>query len=343
MNLLAIVGPRHLGRSASRPPRRGGFTLIETLVVLAVLALLVALLVPAVLAARRAASRAACQNNLRQLGLALNNYLTTFSVLPTGQPDGGGRSVFVAILPGLEQQTLFDAFNFQVDRLDLANFTVEVNRPSVLICPSDMDTAEFTMSTHAYLGDPPGGSNLVAPSSYGLMFGTLIDEWRSRPDPTFDPYGQINGCFNTLPNLTAASITDGLAQTIFVGERAIGFVNNDRVLVFGRWTASDTPATLVYAWSAPNSVFRDWADPQYRLGPLGAELVSSRHGRGAHVLFGDGSGRFIRESIESWTTDPRCFCPTGSIMWFDGFRNVPKPGVWQALATRAGGEVVGEY
>lgn len=67
------------------------------------------------------------------------------------------------------------------------------------------------------------------------------------------------------------------------------------------------------------------------------------HPGGVNVLFGDGSARFVKDSIDSWPLDPDTLNPDGILQWTDGFKNVPKQGVWQSLITRAGGEVIGDY
>src|SRR2546427_5297251 len=91
---------------------RSGFTLVELLVVIAIIGVLVALLLPAVQAAREAARRMSCSNNLKQLSLALHNYESTFSSLPPAGIDTNQMSWVVMLLPYMEQQPLFDKFNF---------------------------------------------------------------------------------------------------------------------------------------------------------------------------------------------------------------------------------------
>src|SRR5260221_521621 len=94
--------------------RRRGFTLIELLVVIAIIAVLIALLLPAVQAACEAARRAQCTNNLKQLGLAIHNYVSTVDHLPWGAGPWGWNdwSAHVMMLPYMEQQTMFNALNF---------------------------------------------------------------------------------------------------------------------------------------------------------------------------------------------------------------------------------------
>src|SRR5262245_44323207 len=118
---------------------RGGFTLIELLVVIAIIGVLIALLLPAVQAAREAARRAQCTNNLKQLALGLQNYADAVGALPQGMPfqidwhDPGGTafgqvwtdsSIYVAMLPYIEQQALFNSVNANMSIWNAPNFTV---------------------------------------------------------------------------------------------------------------------------------------------------------------------------------------------------------------------------
>src|SRR5882672_8747122 len=91
--------------------KRRGFTLIELLVVIAIIAVLIALLLPAVQAAREAARRAQCVNNMKQIGLAMRNYHSTYGSLPPGESNYGWGTWIVFILPFTEQGPLFNAWN----------------------------------------------------------------------------------------------------------------------------------------------------------------------------------------------------------------------------------------
>jgi prepilin-type N-terminal cleavage/methylation domain-containing protein len=120
---------------------RRAFTLIELLVVIATIGALVGLLVPAVQSARSAARRAQCQNNLKQLALALDSYLTSRSVLPMSAVAGNGHGVnqscFAMILPEIEQGPLFNAYNFLVENYDRSNTTVVATQIATLVCPEN--------------------------------------------------------------------------------------------------------------------------------------------------------------------------------------------------------------
>src|SRR4051812_14462593 len=148
------------------PRRRAGFTLIELLVVIAIIGVLIALLLPAVQAAREAARRGQCSNNLKQIGLALQNFASTNKTFPAGRygcdtdnvgdctsvPTANrvGPSMFVAILPQVEEQSLYDVFN--QDRFVGGPWVTTAGgditwvpkykdaiatRPSVFVCPTD--------------------------------------------------------------------------------------------------------------------------------------------------------------------------------------------------------------
>ena len=132
-------------------PKRRGFTLIELLVVIAIIAVLIALLLPAVQAAREAARRTQCVNNLKQLGLAAQNYVSANNVFPpqtswptmaanvTGNTIGlqWGFNWYYAIFPQLEQQPVFNAVNFNLTPFDFSNLTAGAIKVSALLCPDE--------------------------------------------------------------------------------------------------------------------------------------------------------------------------------------------------------------
>jgi prepilin-type N-terminal cleavage/methylation domain-containing protein len=182
-----------------------GFTLIELLVVIAIIAVLIGLLLPAVQSAREAARRAQCTNNLKQVGLALHNYLSSNNTFPpvvvlprvvTTQPWSG----LTRLLPYIEQTAMYNAINWNSDFQFTSNATLAAMRVGNFLCPSEInDTARPTTTLTYY------------PCNYGFNQGTWFVY-----DPPSDQAG--DGAF--LPNRAFApsAITDGLSNTLGMSE-----------------------------------------------------------------------------------------------------------------------------
>jgi prepilin-type N-terminal cleavage/methylation domain-containing protein/prepilin-type processing-associated H-X9-DG protein len=230
---------------------RRGFTLIELLVVISIIAVLIALLLPAVQAAREAARRSQCVNNLKQIGLALHNYHSSTNALPPAGQRGGtanarerahmqNYSMKVHLLPYLEQQQVFNAFNFAifpgpVGAGDLRgtggamNFTGYMVKINTFLCPSDGNPGSNGSLTLNGVSAPIPASNY--PNSVGNLRRFNANGWVPS-GPAYYPGwdGQIR---DTLGFEDAA---DGLANTVIFSEwvKGTGNINQDGLgMVYG--------------------------------------------------------------------------------------------------------------
>ncbi|MEZ5951023.1 MAG: DUF1559 domain-containing protein [Planctomycetaceae bacterium] len=195
---------------------RAGFTLIELLVVIAIIAILVALLLPAVQQAREAARRTSCKNNLKQLGLAMHNYLDTHGCFPpNGVKNGSGTQEWSAqafILPFLEGGNLYDLIDFNVGYRQGSNLTnlISSTRVSVLLCPSDPNDRMRTTST----GEPEHYPLSYAVSRGIYQLATITGG--SYPTGRIDGDGGAAFKYNSITR--ERDITDGLSNTIGMSE-----------------------------------------------------------------------------------------------------------------------------
>ncbi len=305
------------------PPRpRHAFTLIELLVVIAIIAVLVGLLLPAVQAAREAARKTQCLNNLKQIGVALHSYHSmhdtfppgyvsnTQGNLPTGQDIGPGWGWIAMMLYNIEMTSLYNCVNFSLSTTAPESQTARQISPSVFLCPSNTDGGgPLTIKDGA-------GNILVSDLSPG-QYVAVAGQWEPEEFPAPN-----NGVFYRNSKIGLRDITDGSSTTLLAGERSQNVANATWVgmIPFGqacnnpKWPVQDCEASsvLILGHTGP-SPDEAWIDvPNYKR--AGADDFHSLHPGGCNFLFGDGSIRFVKETIN--------------------------PQVFSFLATRAGGEVV---
>jgi prepilin-type N-terminal cleavage/methylation domain-containing protein/prepilin-type processing-associated H-X9-DG protein len=346
---------------------RQGFTLIELLVVIAVIAMLIGLLLPAVQKVREAASRLKCQNNLHQIGLALHNFEGVNGYFPPAYVRTSGRQSGTAygisypddgwnglpgwgwgtfILPYIEQDNLYKSL-----RLDLPCWATE-NAPfvstklSIFLCPSSRGPGEgfalqrYTAGTSEDPRDPtPFSPTISFAHSHYLANAGQNGPWNRSPAYAYDytipepvgaGWGVVNGPFFRNSNTRVAQISDGLSQTVFVGEGSSRLTNKTWVGVVP-WSCTppqsppvgvgntNSGGCLVGAHSGPDVHDHPNIIIHAPDNPFGHtdEMWADHAPPGCNVLFGDGSVRFIGAFIN--------------------------PNTWWALSTMNRGDVPGDY
>lgn len=311
---------------------RHGFTLIELLVVIAIIGVLIALLLPAVQSAREAARRAQCTNNLKQLALAAHNYHDTMGTFPTAlykhpayvtdSQAWNNASFLVLMLPQLEQQALSSAVNFNImwgsnvlfgwgtQYYGEQNSTVRTTIVNALLCPSDdSEPIDETNADEIWNGRAAGSSYVgnmgdnclaCAPAANVVDFCAAVG-YRCRGPQLADGGG--SGIFWRYgPRVGVTHIKDGTSNTFLLGEQ---------IMARTRWNS----------WVHANQTIGSTAMPlNYEINPKSVDnwthqyTFRSLHPGGANFAMADGSVRFIKSTI-----------------------NFP---VYQAVSTRAGGEVI---
>jgi prepilin-type N-terminal cleavage/methylation domain-containing protein/prepilin-type processing-associated H-X9-DG protein len=296
-----------------RSRKTGGFTLIELLVVIFIIAVLIGLLLPAVLSVRAAANRMVCANNLKQIALACLNYESFHGSFPPGAVGPIGPSfpqyaqlkhhgLGTHLLLYLEQQPLFDQYNWNFSLFDPPNQTVVNTQLGVFQCPS-ADANRFENGSVLTLTQPIPYDGTAACGDYaGMSFvegslpsAGLIDP----PNSAKDELGHYDGAFTINRTRRVPSIQDGTSNTILIGECAgrpqlwwghalvpdkwvsgAGWASRSLLACRG-FLASGYASTGTCAVNCTN--YRE---------------VYSFHPGGANVAFADGSTHFLSAAID---------------------------------------------
>jgi prepilin-type N-terminal cleavage/methylation domain-containing protein len=296
----------------SHNPRRlrTGFTLVELLVVIAIIGILVALLLPAVQSARESARRMSCSNNIKQMGLAFHNYHDTYRMFPNSDPGGTGftmASAFVSLLPYLEQSANYQLYDFARGNSDPLNLQVVAQRIPVYLCASAVLRRVVPISGC--------DANMRAPGTYAVCTGST-DSW----GPALPGGLPNNGAIvNSLSGTTRfADILDGTSNTLLLGESAWNLSD----YLFASGPCSGQKRFGFTYWSSPYPLATAFTTlPPFNPKSGGSAVLSRFRSDHAGSVVGfslsDGSCRYLSGTISQQVLD--------------------------ALATRAGGETVGEF
>ncbi len=302
--------------------RSSGFTLVELLVVITIIGILIALLLPAVQSAREAARRGQCTNNMKQIGLALHNYLASVGCFPPGNigykwtatatevPQYNCFGPLARILPGMEQQALYEKIDFNQSFANPVNTPVAGTEVAAYLCPSYSgptssgayhyrgfysSASPFTAYVSCYLGvvgylpsgtscGSPGGGGAAAPATNQL------------------------GMFYVNSKTRIADVTDGTSNTFMYGEfrptmmSVIGWGAKNTFNTDSRWFPWVIGCVLNSGGIkcmryGPNQIFPKTTD-------YGADSsvlpFSSQHPGGCNMLNADGSTVFVGDTIDIW-------------------------------------------
>jgi prepilin-type N-terminal cleavage/methylation domain-containing protein/prepilin-type processing-associated H-X9-DG protein len=311
--------------------QRRAFTLIELLVVISIIGVLVALLLPAVQSAREAARRTQCVNNLKQIGLAMQNYHTALNALPPGKIFGGdctglndaaghvlNTTAFTLILNYLDQAPLHNAYNFSQTSANAhvtgtpnttmygdehVNTTVVRTALAAFECPSDQAAPIVTITSNIGYDTTGARRSNYLLSSAGYTDSNCVSA--AAPPGTFNPpYPNplLQGMFFGDLSVNFALIRDGLSTTVMGGE---SLQIHDSTDYGPYWAAGVHTSTVGHVLKPGTSGYTDYLPnapyPGNAQKLTHAWVFSSKHPGGVNMVFGDGSVKFIKNSIYALT------------------------------------------
>lgn len=317
--------------------RRRAFTLIELLVVIAIIAILIGLLLPAVQKVRESAARMDCQNKLKQLGVALQNYHTAYNQLPPGgrsygwpetanashQPDPiiYNMNGLILLLPYIEQHIIFVRWNpngasgnYNTSSSPLAtpnavasgNAALAATQIPTFVCPSDPGPARITSATSSYTPDAGGGVQ-AARSNYDFISSVndlgSFNYWKSASSTARYMFGE-----NSTTRMI--DILDGTSNTLAMGERTFNTFNGSTASwAYRCWTQTGIDPVGAWNTTIPAQGLNIW-NYNGKQEPTGERAswynASSLHPGGVNFVYADGSVHFIAQTIDVLSLTRMC-------------------------------------
>jgi prepilin-type N-terminal cleavage/methylation domain-containing protein len=305
--------------------RQAAFSLVELLVVIAIIGVLVALLLPAVQAAREAARRTQCANHLKQIGLALQNYESTFKILPYGNNYPGSLPIAPSwstmILPFIERQAHYELFDFNSPLNDPQNAQAVTTHVPIYVCPSGITQGSPILPARCTCC-----SLNAAYTSMGLWYAGSTGptpanscQFCSNPTPAPDnyccqgsPYGDSgNGSgmfYRYFKGVRFSEVTDGLSNTLMCGESLPE--QTIHLAAFGRNLSLCVTNIPLNVMATPAQMPQNGLSDSTLHSINPANLLTgfkSRHPGGVQFVLGDGAVRILSQSI-----DYRLYCELGT-------------------------------